>query len=105
MHGGQRGVQEAMAALAAGDRSAFDDVFRTLWPRCRSFARKLLDDDSAADDAAQSALLQLFNEAHRFDEKKSAVGWALTLTGFQVRTARKKRERRREDGAVGVDDV
>ena len=57
-----------MAALAAGDRSAFDVVFRALWPRCRAFAQKLLDDDALADDAAQQALLQLFHEAPRFEK-------------------------------------
>ena len=89
-------LQGAMTALAAGDRSAFDVVFRALWPRCRGFAHKLLDDDALADDAAQQALLQLFHEAPRFDAKRSALSWALTLTAWQVRTAKRKRERRRE---------
>ncbi len=98
-----RELQGAMAAVAAGDRSAFDDVFRALWPRCRAFARKLLDDDALADDAAQQALVQLFAQAPRFDPKRSAVGWALTLTLFQARTARKRRARRRDAGVP--DDV
>lgn len=91
-------LQGAMTALAAGDRSAFDVVFRSLWPRCRGFARTLLDDEALADDVAQQALLQLFHEAPRFDPKRSALSWALTLTAWQVRTAKQKRARRRESG-------
>jgi RNA polymerase sigma factor (sigma-70 family) len=91
-------VQTAMTALAAGDRAAFDVVFRALWPRCRAFARKLVDDAELADDAAQQALMQLFAQSTRFDANKSAVSWALTLTAWQARTVRRRRERRREDG-------
>ena len=96
------GIQSAMTALAAGDRASFDVVFKALWPRCRAFARKLVDDAALADDATQQALWQLFSQATRFDAKKSAVSWALTLTAWQVRTVRRRRERRREDG---VDDA
>ena len=90
-------LQTSMTALAAGDRSAFDAVFRGLWPRCRAFAKKMIDDDALADDAAQAALLQLFHEAPRFDPSRSAVSWALTLTSWQVRTLKRRAQRRRED--------
>ena len=64
-------LDRSMAALADGDRTAFNEVFASLWPVCRQFARRTLNDDALGDDAAQSALEKLFFQAPRYERGKS----------------------------------
>jgi RNA polymerase sigma-70 factor (ECF subfamily) len=91
-------LQDWMTRLADGDREAFRPVFDILWPLLRSVtARHLPAGD--ADDAAQEALLKIFFRAADFDPSRSALAWALGITAFEIRTLRKRRARRREDGA------
>lgn len=100
--GGSDDVQGLMTRLAEGDRRAFSPLYETLWPLCRTRARRYLDDEAEAEDAAQRALLKLFGQAASFDGARSAVGWALTLTDWECRTSAKKRQRRREAALVDV---
>jgi RNA polymerase sigma factor (sigma-70 family) len=88
-------LQEELTALSRGDRSAFDPLFRCLWPLLRGFARRLLP-DSEADDAAQEALVRIFRRASEFDPGRDALSWTLGIAAWQVRTHRTKARRRRE---------
>jgi RNA polymerase sigma-70 factor (ECF subfamily) len=90
-------LQRGMSALADGDRSSFDAVFAALWPVLRRFAERALLDPAAAEDAAQSALVNVFSRAAEFDPDRDAVSWALGIAAYECRTLRKKRARRRED--------
>jgi len=89
-------LQEELTALAGGDRTAFDPLFRRLWPLLRGFARRCLPSQEA-DDAAQDALLRVFRRASEFDTSRDALSWILGIAAWQVRTHRTKSRRRRED--------
>ena len=91
-------LQEELTALARGDRTAFDPLFRRLWPILRGFARQILPVEEA-DDAAQEALLRIFRRASEFDPARDALSWTLGVAAWQVRTHRTRRRRRREDAA------
>lgn len=80
-----------MARLADGDRSAFAPVFEALWPLLVGFARRITRDASDAEDAAQQALLKVFEYAHRYDASQDAAAWALAITANECRAARRKR--------------
>lgn len=88
-------LQGWMVRLAEGDREAFHPVFEILWPLLRSVTSRHLPAPDA-DDAAQEALVRIFFRAAEFDCSRSALAWALGITAFEVRTARKRRARRRE---------
>jgi DNA-directed RNA polymerase specialized sigma24 family protein len=90
-------LQRGMSALADGDRSAFDAVFAALWPVLRRFAGRALRDPVSGEDAAQSALVDVFSRAAEFDPDRDALSWALGIAAYQCRTLRKKHARRRED--------
>jgi len=90
-------LQRGMTGLADGDRSSFDAVFAALWPLLRRFAERALLDPAAGEDAAQSALVDVFSRAAEFDPDRDAVSWALGIAAHECRTVRKKRARRRED--------
>lgn len=88
-------LQRQMARLADGDRSAFPAVYQALWPVLRSFVARQLP-PSESEDVAQEALLKIFARASDFDPERDAMSWALAIASFDVRTARKRSMRRRE---------
>jgi len=92
-------VQGLMVRLADGDRSAFDPLFDALWPSVRRFAERALGSAADADDAAQTALLKVFERAAVFDVDRDAVAWIFGIVAFECATVRKRRMRRREDDA------
>ena len=84
-----------MERLADGDRASFHPVFAALWPLLRRFAARHLRPEEA-EDAAQEALVKIFFRAAGFDRSRNALAWALGIAAFEIRTARRRRQRRRE---------
>jgi RNA polymerase sigma-70 factor (ECF subfamily) len=82
-----------MARLADGDRSAFSTVFTTLRPLLLGFARRLMRDPADAEDAAQQALLAVFEHADRYDPARDVAAWALAITANECNVLRRKRRR------------
>ena len=95
----RQALQEWMARLADGDRSAFAPAFGVLHPLLVRFCARLLPDGVDAEDAAQAALLKVFTRAGDYDASRDALPWVLSLAAFECRTFRKARQRRREDAA------
>lgn len=87
-------LQRALAALADGDRNAFDRVFALAWPVLLSFASRVLGDPDEAEDAAQRAIMKLFAHASRFDPNRDALPWVVTFVANEVRTTVARRRRR-----------
>ena len=96
----RRTLHADLRRLRDGDRAAARPTFEALWPPCVGLARAMLPNVDDAKDAAQAAMMKLFEQAPSFDEQRSGLGWALALVSFECRTLRKKRSRRREDGSV-----
>jgi RNA polymerase sigma-70 factor (ECF subfamily) len=85
-----------LVRLAGGDREAFDEVFTTLWPPLLALARRLLGNDSEAEDAAQEGLMKVLGNVEQYDASRDALSWAFAITAFEAQTLRKRRARRRE---------
>jgi len=92
-------VQSLVQRLADGDRGALRPAFDRLWPLLRDFCARALRTPVGADaeDAAQRALVKLFDQASDFDPRRDALAWALTIAAFECRTAARSKGRRRED--------
>jgi RNA polymerase sigma-70 factor (ECF subfamily) len=90
-------LQTAMAALAAGDRSAFHTVFSALWPLLRRFCERTLHDAELGQDAAQTALMKLLLHASDFRPDHDAAAWALGFAAFECLSVRNRAARRREE--------
>jgi RNA polymerase sigma-70 factor (ECF subfamily) len=85
-----------MAELADGNRDAFDDVYALVWPLVRGFVGRHLP-PAEAQDAAQEALVRVFARASEYDPRRDALPWILGIAAWEVRTARQRTRRRRED--------
>ncbi len=82
-----------MRRVADGDRAVFSDVFRALWPLARDLCARLLGNRTEAEDAAQRALVKLFQGAAGFDPEGDVVSWALTIATWECRTLRRRARR------------
>lgn len=110
----RREVNAAMIRFADGDRAAFRVVFDALWPVLLAFTSRVLPIRADAEDAAQRALLKLFDRIADLDRDRDGVAWAITIASYEVLTIRRTRGRRREqedavlttaaDGAARPDD-
>jgi RNA polymerase sigma factor (sigma-70 family) len=89
-------IQAWMVQAADGDRAAFDPLFSALWPAVRALCARLAGGDG--DDAAQEAMVRVFTRAAEFDPDRDAASWVLAIAGWECRTVRRRRVRRR-DGA------
>lgn len=94
-------LDQQMARLAEGDRSAFAAVFRELWPRVRALCISLVPNRDDAEDAAQQAMEKVLTRASDYDPKRPALAWALGIAAWESRTVTRWRQRRRE---VGVEE-
>jgi RNA polymerase sigma-70 factor, ECF subfamily len=91
-------LDERMARLAVGDRAVFGDVFRLLWGPTQRLCQSLLHNEADAQDAAQEAMQKILERASDYDPTRPALPWALAIAGWECRTLRRKRGRRREAG-------
>jgi RNA polymerase sigma-70 factor (ECF subfamily) len=87
-------LADQMERLADGERDAFRPVFDAIWPRARALAIKLVG-PSDADDAAQRALVKLFEQADRYRRGTDPIAWGLSITAWECRTIRRRRDRSR----------
>jgi RNA polymerase sigma-70 factor, ECF subfamily len=83
--------------LANGDRTAIEPAFAALWPLLRRFAARALQDEGHGEDAAQQAMIKLFEQASDFDPSRDGVAWAFAITSYEVRSIRRRGLRRREE--------
>lgn len=95
-------LNRAMRRLADGDPRAFDEVFETLWPILHRYTTSVLGDSSRGEDAAQKALLKMFERASTYDPNRSALGWAMAFAFWECRTE-KSRLRRAKTNEVGLE--
>jgi len=84
-----------MRRLADGDRAAFDVVFDNLWPLLKRYAQRALGEESQAEDAAQRALLKMFDQASTYDPTRPALAWGLSFAYWECRTERTRARRQR----------
>jgi RNA polymerase sigma factor (sigma-70 family) len=100
-----RNLDAAMVRLADGDRTACPVVFDLLWGELVRFAERAVGPGADAHDAAQQALVKIFEQAANYDLERSALAWALALTAWECRTTLQRRRRRREDALDYADTV
>jgi RNA polymerase sigma-70 factor (ECF subfamily) len=93
---------DLLAAVAAGDRSAFSTLFRRRRPDVYRYALHLTGDAAAADDVTQEVFLAVMRDAGRYERGRSTVvAW---LCGIARNHTRRRLERDRRLVPFDVDD-
>ncbi|MDE2450702.1 MAG: RNA polymerase sigma factor [Gammaproteobacteria bacterium] len=83
-------LNRSMAALAGGDRSAFDSVYRTLWPMLARFVAVMSKDRMIAEDIAQQAMLKILGKVATFDTSMDAATWGMAIAANEYRSYRRR---------------
>lgn len=66
--------------VAAGDRSAFESLYRHSAPRLMAICLRLLRDRGEAEEVLQEAFVRVWHKASQFDAgKASAITWLATI--------------------------
>lgn len=86
----RRQLNRSMAALAEGDRDAFDPVYRTLSPVLTELIAVMSQDRMIAEDIAQEAMLKILGRVSTFDPSKDALAWSMTIAVNEYRSYRRK---------------
>jgi len=111
---GRAALSVLLARMAGGDRSVQREVFDAVWPVMREFCRRYLGGPGDAEDAAQQAVIRMFEQAADYDVTRDGLAWALEISLWECRTLTRRRQRSREgalsavalavaDGAPGPD--
>jgi len=87
-------IQRLAVAVADGERTAIEPLFRMLWAPLVRYATKFLGDEALAEDVVQ--MTTLFGHIDQLDRERDALAWAFTHVTWSARTARRKRDRRGE---------
>ena len=90
----RRHLNRSMAALAEGDRDAFDPVYQTLWPLLTGLIAAMSQDRMIAEDIAHEAMLKILGKVSTFDPSKDALAWSMTIAVNEYRSYRRKRAHR-----------
>ncbi|MBC8327800.1 MAG: sigma-70 family RNA polymerase sigma factor [Planctomycetes bacterium] len=84
---------ETARRIAAGDEEAAAGFFRELSGEMFGYARKMLGDPSAAEDALQEAMLGALRSIGRYDGRVSLRSWAFGVLRHKITDAHRKRGR------------
>ena len=90
----RRQLNRDMAALADGDRDAFDAVYRTMWPLLVRFMGAVCGERTVAEDMAQQAMMKVMAKASTFDRARDALAWSMGVAVNEYRSYRRKRGNR-----------
>jgi RNA polymerase sigma-70 factor (ECF subfamily) len=82
---------ELLERSVAGDRIAFERLFRPLYDDGFRLAAAMLSDASLAEDAVQEALLNAWRKLHTFRTGEDVRPWFLTIVANQCRSLRRAR--------------
>ncbi|NYD66761.1 ECF RNA polymerase sigma factor SigK [Agromyces atrinae] len=100
-------IEILLQRVAGGDQAAFSELYDQVAARIFGLVRRLLIDQSQAEEVTQEVFLEIWQTAPRFAaEKGSALSWLFTLAHRRavdrIRSAQASRVR---DMTIGIRDL
>ena len=76
-----------VAAVAMGDRRAFDELYREYGPRIFRFAYRLIHDRTKAEEVVNDVMLEIWKHAAHFERRSSVSTWIFGITRHRTLNA------------------
>lgn len=94
-----------MRAIANGDRTAFERLYRRYHKPLTAFAAKVTKRTDTTDDVVNEAMLAVWRSASRFEGRSQARTWIFGITYRHALNSIRSRRRSRADETVDLDDA
>jgi RNA polymerase sigma factor (sigma-70 family) len=92
--------------IRAGDRGAIDDLYARFRRPAFALARRILVDDTLAEDVLQDVFLSIWRDPHAFDGARgSFASWVLALVHHKAVDAVRREESQRRRQARAEDEL
>ena len=76
-----------LAAIARGDRSAFDELYREYGPRVFRFSFRLIRDQTKAEEVTNDVMLEIWKHAAKFEHRSSVSTWIFGIARHRTLNA------------------
>jgi RNA polymerase sigma factor (sigma-70 family) len=100
------GDADVMRRIRAGDRTAVDDLYARFRRPAFALARRILADDSLAEDVLQEVFLSVWRDPAAFDRGRGSVAsWLLAVVHHKAVDAVRREESQRRRQALAEDEM
>ncbi|TFV90270.1 sigma-70 family RNA polymerase sigma factor [Blastococcus sp. CT_GayMR20] len=100
------GDADIMRRIRAGDRSAVDDLYDRFRRPAFALARRILADDTMAEDVLQEVFLSVWRDPGAFDRGRGSVAsWLLAVVHHKAVDAVRREESQRRRQARAEDEM
>jgi RNA polymerase sigma factor (sigma-70 family) len=93
-------ITRLLGRLAMGERAAISPAFQRLWPVVRAFCQTYLKHADGGEDAAQNAIIKIFERVNTYDARRDGLTWVLTIAVWECRTLRRRLGRQPRTSSV-----
>jgi RNA polymerase sigma-70 factor (ECF subfamily) len=76
-----------LAAIAQGDRRAFDELYREYGPRIFRFSYRLIHDRAKAEEVTNDVMLEIWKHAGHFERRSSVSTWIFGIARHRTLNA------------------
>jgi len=100
-------IESLLRDVAAGDRTAFAEMYDRISSRVMGLVTRLLRDRAQSEEVTQEVFLEIWQQASKFDANRgSGMAWVLTMAHRRaidrIRASQKSHER---DLKIGIRDM
>ena len=90
-----------LALVAAGNQSAYEELYRLLSRRVYAFVRRMLDNSESADEIMVDTMYEVWNTAARYRGASRVTTWVLAIARNKALMGRRSRPKARHEN---IDD-
>ena len=100
------GDAEVLRRIRDGDRTAIDDLYERFRRPAFALARRILGDDSLAEDVLQEVFLSVWRDPSAFDKARGSVAsWFLAVVHHKAVDAVRREESQRRRQALAQEEL
>ena len=100
------GDADVMRRIRAGDRSAVDDLYARFRRPAFALARRILADDTLAEDVVQDVFLTVWRDPHAYDRARGSFSsWLMAMVHHKAVDAVRREEAHRRRQSRAEDDL